>query len=207
MLLCLFFHASTLLSSIDLELISKNTRHRTIYRTLSKETEFQSYVYREEFEIRLGCIFEEQHYLYDAALNQVLDACMEKSDTIYSALAHRAVQNFVKERDSQQIIIPISGMTLEDDAAFFVVPAGDNIFYLNIPAAEVQFLHEFEEKLRRDELMGMILSEEEVAHYNVLASLVHAGLRIMQEMKDDLHVCAYCVEALDDFGIRYHVVK
>lgn len=204
----IFLPYSMISAVVSLECIEEALRPVAIYRTLTKETQFDSCQYTEEFKIKLECVFAEEYYAYDAELEQIIDACMRKKDSIYSPEARAVVQDCIADHGTGLAIIPIAGMVLSDDDAFFVVPGGEGVYYLSLPVVEVLFLNEFEEKLRSDELMAMVFSEEDVIRYHLLVSLIHSGLCIIEEMEAATpQVCAYSFDSIDDIAISYHVTK
>lgn len=203
---------------IPLQLLKVEDRHRTVERTLTKKSEFESQTYSEEYKITLECTFEEKHYAYAPFLQYVIAICKDKSEQIYTPLSRETVQTCVAQRPGfTHKIIPITGMTLEDEDAFFVVPGqgactskleerSSDVFYLNIPLDMVQFLNKIEATLRTDELMRESISQEDIVQYNLINALIHGGLRIITEM-DPIkpHVCAYRLKSLDDVDIAYDV--
>jgi len=192
---------------IALELLKEDERHITVERDLTKKTEFESKTYTEEYKVKLECTFVEKHYTYAPSLAYVVATCKEKSEKIYTPLARQTVQACVAQRAGfTKKIIPITGMTLEDEGSFFVVPGDHDVFYLNIPIDMVNFLNTFEEILRTDKLMRESVSQEKVVEYNLINALIHCGLRIITEMDaDNPHVCAYHLKSLDDVDIAYDV--
>lgn len=188
---------------IPLQLLKIEDRHRTVERTLIKKSEFESQTYTEEYKVTLECTFEEKHYAYAPFLQYVIAICKDKSAHIYTPLSRETVQTCVAQREGfTHEIIPITGMTLEDEGAFLVVHGEGNTFYLNIPQDMVQFLNKIEATLRTDVLMRESISQEDIIQYNLINALIHGGLRIITEMDPDKpHVCAYRVKSLD--ALRY----
>lgn len=203
--LCTKFY--TPLGPIPLQLLKVEDRHRTVERTLTKKSEFESQTYIEEYKVTLECTFEEKHYAYARFLQYVIAICDDKSKEIYTPLSRETVQTCVAQRPGfTHKIIPITGMTLEDEGAFLVVRGEGNIFYLNIPVDMVQFLNKIEATLRTDDLMRESISEEDIVQYNLINALIHGGLRIITEMDPSKpHVCAYRLKSLDDVDIAYDV--
>lgn len=192
---------------IPLRLIKQEERHRTVERTLTKKTTFESQDYIEEYRVKLACTFAETHYEYAPFLAYVVAICKDKSEEIYTPLSRETVQVCVAQRpDFTKTIIPITGMTLEDEGSFFVVPGKGDIFYLNIPIDIVQFLNKIEATLRTDALMRDAISQDDIIQYNLINALIHGGLRIISEM-DPIkpHVCAYNLQSLEDVDIAYDV--
>lgn len=217
--LCTKFYTPS--GPIPLRLLNVEERHRTVERTLTKKTEFESRTYIEEYKVKIECTFEEKHYEYAPYLAYVIKACKDKSDQIYTPLSRETVQTCVMQRPGfSKTIVPITGMTLEDEVSFFVVPGSfdpstssglrmsgeSNVFYLNIPLDMVQFLNKFEATLRTDVLMRESISQEDLIQYNLINALIHGGLRIITEMDPaHPHVCAYHLKSLDDVQIAYEV--
>lgn len=192
---------------IPLRLIKHEERHRTVERTLTKKTDFESQTYIEEYTVKLECTFAESHYEYAPFLQYVIAICKDKSDEIYTPLARETVQTCVAQRPGfTHKVIPITGVTLEDEHSFFVVPGEQGLFYLNIPADMVEFLNKIEATLRTDVLMRDAISQEDIIQYNLINALIHGGLRIITEMDHaHPHVCAYKLESLDDVDVVYDV--
>lgn len=203
--LCTKFYTPS--GPIPLKLIKVEDRHRTVERTLTKKSEFESQTYSEEYKVTLECTFEEKHYEYAPFLQYVIAICKDKSEQIYTPLSRETVFTCVAQRpDFTHKIIPITGMTLEDEGAFFVVPGQGDIFYLNIPTDIVEFLNKIEATLRTDVLMRDAISQEDIIQYNLINALIHGGLRIITEMDPSKpYVCAYHLKSLDDADITYDV--
>jgi hypothetical protein len=192
---------------IPLRVIKREERHRTVERTLTKKTDLESQAYVEEYAVKLECTFTEIHYEYAPYLEYVVAICQDKSDEYYTPLSRETVQTCVTQRAGfTQKIIPITGMTLEDEGAWCVLPGEGNIFYLNMPIDIVQFLNKIEATLRTDVLMRDAISQEDIVHYNLINALIHGGLRIISEMDQSKpHVCAYNLKSLDNVDIAYDV--
>jgi|GEM_PF-5843586 hypothetical protein len=211
--LCTKFYTPT--GPIPLRLIKIEDRHRTVERTLTKKSEFQSQTYIEEYAVKLECTFEEAHYEYAPYLQYVVELCDDKSRTIYTPLSRETVQSCVAQRPGfAHKIIPITGMTLEDEGSFFVLrqaqderaERSSDVFYLNIPIDMVQFLNKIEATLRTDALMRESISQEDIVQYNLINALIHGGLRIITEMDPSKpHVCAYRLKSLDNVDIQYDI--
>jgi hypothetical protein len=210
------FHTPT--GPIPLRLLKEEDRHRTVERTLTKKTEFESQNYIEEYKVTLECTFEEKHYEYASYLAYVVAICNDKSDAIYTPLSRETVQTCIAQREGfTHKIVPITGMTLEDEGSFMVVPGegactskleerSSDIFYLNIPIDMVQFLNKIEATLRTDVLMRESISQEDIIQYNLINALIHGGLRIITEMDPvKPHVCAYRLKSLEDVDVEYDV--
>lgn len=203
--LCTKFYTPS--GPIPLRLLKVEDRHRTVERTLTKKSELESQTYIEEYAVKLECTFEETHYEYAPYLKYVVELCDDKSQAIYTPLSRETVQSCVAQRPGFAYkIIPITGMTLEDEGSFFIVPGEGTVFYLNIPIDMVHFLNKIETTLRTDRLMRDAISQEDIVEYNLINALIHGGLRIITEM-DPLkpHVCAYRLKSLDDVDIKYDI--
>ena len=94
--LCTTFHTPS--RPIPLRLIKQEERHRTVERTLTKKTEFESQTYVEKYMVKLECTFDEKHYEYAPVLGYVLAICKDKSEQIYTALSRETVQMCVAQR-------------------------------------------------------------------------------------------------------------
>lgn len=206
--LCTKFYTPS--GPIPLQVLKIEDRHRTVERTLTKKTDCESQTYIEEYKVRLECTFEEKHYAYAPFLQYVIAICKDKSAQIYTPLSREAVQTCVAQRPGfTHKVIPITGMTLEDEGAFLVLrqaqderPGEGNTFYLNIPQDMVQFLNKIEATLRTDVLMRESISQEDIIQYNLINALIHGGLRIITEMDPDKpHVCAYRLKSVN--ALRY----
>jgi len=211
--LCTKFYTPS--GPIPLQLLKVEDRHRTVERTLTKKSEFESQTYTEEYKVALEYTFEEKHYEYAPYLAYVTAICKDKSEQIYTPLSRETVQTCVAQRDGfTHKIIPITGMMLEDEDAYCVLrqaqdereERSSDIFYLNIPIDMVQFLNKIEATLRTDALMRESISQEDIVQYNLINALIHGGLRIITEMDSSKpHVCAYRLKSLDNVDIAYDV--